>query len=286
MTSKPPLPDWLLERMAVDELPPGRSDRAELAQRADEPEVAARLETLQASNQEILAAYPPATVAAEVERRTRLAEARAGAQRARSRPRPRPRPMWQWALAGSAAVAAAVAVAVVTRSDGPGEMVAIYTPGTGPGAEPSAEVVRPKGDARLLVFRKRAEAVEALERNAVVRPGDLLQLSYLAAGRPHGVVLSIDGGGAVTLHYPERPDGDTALAEGGPVSLAHSYQLDDAPEFERFFLITADRAIAVEDLLESARALADEADRARAEPLALSPGLDQYSILLRKESQP
>ena len=59
--------------------------------------------------------------------------------------------------------------------------------------------------------------------------------------------------------------------------------LDDAPEFERFFFITADQPIDVGGSLASLRAFAQRSDRATA-PLELPSGMNQMSLRLRKPS--
>ena len=128
-----------------------------------------------------------------------------------------------------------------------------------------------------------AATSERLETGDQADEGDLLQLSYLAAGRSHGVILSIDGRGAVTLHWPDRRGGATALVPSGEVRLDHAYELDDAPGFERFFLVTGADALDVNAILDAAEDLAADADRARDGALALAEGLEQRSVLLLKE---
>ncbi len=61
-------PDWLLERIALEELPAAKLQAARL-QLESEPDGQARLEELQASNREILGRIPPADVSLEVTRR-------------------------------------------------------------------------------------------------------------------------------------------------------------------------------------------------------------------------
>lgn len=75
-------------------------------------------------------------------------------------------------------------------------------------------------------------------------------MSYVAAGRAHGVIVSIDGRGQVTLHFPADAGAPTALESGRAVPLSHSYELDDAPLFERFMFVTAE---APDDLLAKLR---------------------------------
>jgi hypothetical protein len=273
MAPQPRVPDWLLERIALGELPPGQAD--ELARRmAADPTAQARLQALRASNQEILSALPPAQVAAEVERRRRVARA---AEPARARPR-------AWLAAAGAMATAAAVLALVLLPGRNGER----------GLAPPDEITRVKGEPQLIIHRKRGEDVERLERDASVRAGDLLQIAYVAAGRAHGVILSIDGAGAVTLHHPTTPDGTTALSGRGAVELAHSYELDDAPGFERFFFVTAapspdrpaDGPVDVTRVLDQARALARDPAAGRSALLDLPDSLQQSSFLLRKETRP
>jgi hypothetical protein len=272
MAQQPRVPDWLLERVALDEIPPGQAD--ELARRmAADPTAQGRLEALRASNQEILAALPPAQVTAEVERRRRVAAAAASAP---------PRPRAWLAGAGALAAAAAVLAMVLLPRDH----------GSSPEVVPLGED-RAKGDPHLVIHRKRGDEVQRLERDAAARSGDLLQIAYVAAGHAHGVILSIDGAGAVTLHHPTAPDGITALSSKGVVDLAHAYELDDAPGFERFFFVTSRRAsggqpggsIDTAQILERARALARE-PAAESAPLDLPNSLQQWSFVLRKEHHP
>src|SRR5690606_4130862 len=90
---------------------------------------------------------------------------------------------------------------------------------------------------------------ERLAPGATVRPGDVLQLSVIRGDAAYGWVVSVDGAGAVTLH------GGGELAPGR-APLPNAYRLDDAPSFERFFLVTDDEPIARDDVVRAARALA------------------------------
>lgn len=135
---------------------------------------------------------------------------------------------------------------------------------------------------RLEVHRSHGGGgAEELREGAVAREGDLLQLSYVAAGRRYGAVVSVDGRGIVTLHWPEEGGPAAPLAQAGAVPLPHAYLLDDAPAFERFFLVTGDNAFDSATVVEAARRLA-AAGRARQDPLPLPAGLDQRALLLVK----
>ncbi|HVV49481.1 MAG TPA: ActD-like protein, partial [Polyangia bacterium] len=68
----------------------------------------------------------------------------------------------------------------------------------------------------------------------------------------------------------------------GEVRLPSAYQLDDAPAFERFFLVRAEAPFEVAPVVAAARALAARTDEARRAPLPLPAGFDQVSLTLEK----
>ncbi len=257
-------PDWLLERIALGELPEDvlAAARARLER---EPGGAARLTRLDEDSRRTLERHPPAAVAAEVERRLRIARVRALPER---------RGWWQ-GLSLGVPVAASLALLFVSTSR--------ELPVPGPGPQPTLlDTDRIKGNARLRIHRQGVGPAESLADGARARPGDLLQLSYVSGGEPYGVVLSLDGRGAVTLHHPATLTGSTELKSGDAVALAHSYELDDAPAFERFVLVTSKVPVDVGSVLEAARGLARQSSEARSQPLPLPEGLAQFSFTLEK----
>lgn len=217
------VPQLLLERLALGELPP--EDRDALESRL-EPEDRERLDAIARSNEEILAAHPPAVVAAGIERRLE-------AQRRRRRL------LWIAAPVAAAAVVVLLMLVLPLLSAPP----------------PSGRVgpTRPKGEPMIFVFRKQDRRAEELQPGSTVSTGDLLQITYTASGARHGVILSVDGRGKLTLHFPDAPDRSTALAPGGPHALPFSYELDDAPEFERFFFVTSRTPIDIRNVMSRAR---------------------------------
>ena len=218
------VPDWLLERLAASELPPAQARvLRERLVAAGEQE---RLDALAASNAEILAAHPAGEVMAEVRRRAALPISVA----AHRRPA-----IWRpvWALSFAAAGAAAIALLLVRAPAGPSK------PNLALG-EPE-ETITSKGlQPSLGLYRKTAAGVERLGAATHVHPGDIVQVRYIAAGKRYGVVASCDARGAVTLHLPETAGRAVALAKDGERALAHSYELDGSPGFERFVFVTAD----------------------------------------------
>ena len=258
------LPDWLVERVALDEVPPASRERID---RADPRELAERVAALRAENDAELAAYPAGPAVAQIEARVATAK-----QRRRQR-------RLAWLAAASTAVAAAAVLLVVTKHPAP------ETRGVDTDAGP--ENTRPKGLPRLVAFRQAGDHAEQLAADSLVHAGDLIQLRYKPVRARYGVIASLDGNGVVTLHFPSREDAPAAATAlvPMPTSLPTAYALDDAPSFERFFFITADHPLDVAHSLAAVRALAGRADAADA-PLALPAGLQQWSLRLRKpESQ-
>ncbi|WP_342374325.1 ActD protein [Myxococcus stipitatus] len=263
-------PDWLLERIALGELPEDTLAAAR-AKLELEPHGQSRLARLEADSRETLTRHPPAGVAKEVARRRRTASLVADAAR------PSEQPEWH-GLSLSIPVAASLVLLLLSVQPDLG----VESPSLTPAHVELMETVGIKGTARLLVYRQENGTVELLRDRARAQRGDLLQLSYLSGGRRHGVVVSVDGRGAVTLHHPTLLLGSTSLEGGEAVSLTHSYELDDAPGFERFFFVTSDSPVDVGAVLQAARLLARHPSEASIRPLPLPRTLAQTSFTLEK----
>lgn len=249
------LPDWLVERVALDEVPP--ASRARLG--GAEPELAARVAALRDADAAELAKYPAAPAVAQIEARVRATVAT----------RRRRRLAMLAGVIGTACILL-VAMRLIGRD--------ASSPDTRPIVDAGGE--RAKGAPRVVAYRHAGDHPELLREDALVKPGDVLQLRYKPERAKHGVIASIDGAGEVTLHYPATEGGSTELAKEA-TSLPHSYALDAAPRFERFFFVTCDEPIDVVRTLNTLRVFAQRADSATAEP-ALPAELDQWSLRLRK----
>jgi len=258
------LPDWLVERAALDEVPAASRDRVE---RADPGELASRVAAVRDDDAAEIARHPVAPAVAQIEARI-AAESRQRTQRRRRRAR------WL-GLATSAAATIVIARLAIEGSAPP------------PDPDDQTQGVRAKGAPHLLAFRHAGDTIERLAEDAVVRAGDVIQLRYHAGGQRYGVIASLDGAGLVTLHFPEREDAppDATAIAPKPTALPDAYALDAAPRFERFFFITANSPLDVSRTLAAVRALAPRDDSATA-PLALPPGLRQWSLRLRKADHP
>lgn len=253
-----PTPEWLVERLRAGDLPSGEAARVRARLEAEGG--LGRLEALRRADEAALRAHPPGVAAAEIHRR-------AGGRPPRWPRRP--------LLLVPALAAAAVAILVSVR------------PPPGPPVSIVLEDGRPKGLAsRLEIRRARPGAPpELLADGAAVRAGDTIQLAYVGAPPAgealYGVVISLDGRGQVTLHWPEQAGPAVPLTPGRAVPLPHAYRLDDAPAFERFFLVTSAAPFEAEAVLDAARRLARGA-RPDRDPLPIPPALAQRALLLVK----
>lgn len=220
-------PDYLLELLHAGALPPDREAEVR-ARLAAEVDGAARIEALRSADEQFLAAHPPEVVLPAVRNLAAVAPAAPGGVR-------------PWRPSRVFAVAATLAAAVV--------VVVLARPAVDERpATPELEQTRLKG-ARpsLSLFRRTATGSERLKSGATVRPGDELQLSYTAAGLQYGAIVSVDGAGGVSRHFPSE-SGTTELESGGSILLDHAFELDDAPGFERFFFVASDDPINPRDI--------------------------------------
>ena len=216
------VPDLWVEQLALGELDADK--RAEVERRlAEEEGGGARLEAIRASNAKILSAMPTRVFVAAVEQRAAAAPGRRGLG---------------WTAVAVTALAALLLVMVgVPAAIGP-------SGGVSDGA-------RAKGSPAIQLHRM-GETAPLLDGGSA-EPGDRLQVSYTAAGAEFGAILSVDGRGTVTWHLPRDGRRSVRLRPGGAVPLDHSYELDDAPEFERFLFVTGPTDFALDEVEEQVR---------------------------------
>jgi hypothetical protein len=235
------IPELLLERYRLDELPDAA--RAAIAREAAaDPELQARLDALDRSDAAIREQYAPSVLVPRVRRRaTRRVMMLAGAL-------------------STAVLALIVAIPRLT-------------------VQPDDTRIK-EGGPSLAVYRRTSAGSERLIDGDVTRPGDLLRIGYASGGREYGIILSIDGAGAVTLHLPPSGDRAVHLEPGGIRLLDSSYELDAAPRIERFYFVTGKRPFEVAPVLAAARH-AGGAPNA----LPLPAGLEQVTFAVQKAVQ-
>ncbi len=260
------LNNWELERFLLEELPPERMN--EIKKLAEEnPEIQQRITSLKRSNKDILKQYPSESMIPDILRRYEE-----GKRQERIRVRTKPFG-WQRFLYAVPALAAALLIGFVV----------FFNRGTLP---PDTRI---KGEeeidftkAQIIIYRKIADEVSILKDGDQAAAGDLLQIAYVPGEKAFGVIFSIDGNRVVTLHFPERQTASTALKQEKKVLLWSSYELDEAPGFERFFYITAMEDIDVQSILKKAKVLAELPGSAAEGILDLPQAYTQFSILLNK----
>ena len=179
------------------------------------------------------------------------------------------------------AAAVVVVIAVAARTAAP---PGVESPAAQP---PAASEDRVKGiGSALALYRRTAEGSETLADGAIARKGDLIRVGYRAAGRSYGAIVSIDGGGSVTMHLPPAGDRAAPLKREPTVLLEEAYELDDAPLWERFYFIAGDAPFEMAPVMHAAREAAARTPRLPPAGLALPRGLQQSNFTLQKESRP
>lgn len=254
---------YRLERFALDEISATERESTfnKLREKGQNPDdIKAEID---ASNADILAKYPPRMMAARIQDRLQKS----------TRPRAAKSRYFAAALTTTALATALLAVFVLPTD------ISTDSPVQNQQIEPG---IRYKGlKPSLQIWRQTESNPEQLENNALATAGDRLQLRFQAAGAQHGLIASIDGRGQTTLHFPDFEGGDTTLPQGAS-TLNHSYQLDDAPEFERFFFITSAAPIDSAAVLDALEEFAEHPDAAT-DSLILPEDLSSTDFLVNKK---
>lgn len=248
-TPLPELSDLTLERYLLAELPDAVAAQVAEAVRTNS-EIRQRLAALSEAN-------------AVLANTGDLHQLEAGVSTRRAGPQPT---AWRWAPAAVVVTLMVAALSIV--------------PGL---TQPDADTVRVKGDAAALtVYRQVNTGSETLADGAAARAGDLLRVAYRVSTPAFGVIVSIDGAGLVTRHYPVDGTLASRLRAGDGTPLDSAYELDDAPQWERFFLITSAQPFAVWTVLDAAQRVAAAASAEPPATLGLGDGFGEATFLLRK----
>lgn len=261
------IPDILVEQYVLGELPPEKAREIERSEGFFE-----RVAAIERDNAAFLERYPAQAFASRI-RNQHEAEEDSGKTRTTSRSR----------SLRFMALAMPGAAAVIT-------LAFVLFGGLGitfdPSLDPDRGVVRLKGaEPQISVYRSVAggsgQAEELFEGDLASR-GDNLQITYNAAGKPFGTIVSVDGNGTVTLHFPVTASKEPELQVDGEIQLPYAYILDDAPRFERFYFITSDTHFDVSHILDRIRAQADAIASDAADSLDLPDEFVVESVTVRK----
>jgi len=265
----------VMEKYLLGELSGEKAAEIEAAVARD-PGLKKALEEMERSGRDFLSRFPAERIVPAILDRHRRETSRLRAARA-SRPRKR-----LLLLAPAAAATAALALLLILR---PWDRKGIDVTGLDTSTDTTIIKGIPAVDlnkTQLLVFRRLGDRAELLESGQTAAEGDLLQLVYVSAAEPYGLILSLDGRGRVTRHFPLALGQPGRLDLKAKVILPVAIELDDAPLFERFFFVTSHRPIDEDDILRRAIELAADAGRAVREDLALPKGLNQTSLIIHK----
>ena len=129
-------------------------------------------------------------------------------------------------------------------------------PFSSPGQYPAAIYVPPGAPpiSILRLYKKTESDPFLLPDGSTVLEGDEVQIQYNTA-QLFGVILSVDGRGVISQHYPDEGTTSTRIPAGTHV-LPFAFKLDDAPGYEIFFLFTSSQPVNIRDIREKTRQIA------------------------------
>lgn len=243
------------------------------------------LKKLEASDAEILGKYDPASMAAAIESRLTCSDAAKGAETESGAEMKSKIISFSAFRAVRYTVLAAAAALVLVFGINFLNNPAASTGGMVDASEgPVTE--RIKGlKPSLKIYRRTGDSAEILANRDVAAERDLLQIEYIAGSFKYGVIFSIDGLGTLTMHFPTYAGVAAELDHNGAVLLPYAYELDDAPDFERFFFITGGSSFDIDEVLDAAYELAADSRSARRKFLDIPDTYYQTTILLKKGAE-
>lgn len=266
----------LLEKYRLGELTDAEMIRLE-AQYPDKKQLQKELDALEESDAEILKKYPPRDMAAAISEK--LAAGAPEEENSKIKAFPAFKAFRYTAVAAAAALVIVLGISFLNNpaATSTGGMVA---------ASDGLAKERVKGlNPSLKIYRRTGDSAEILANRDAAYERDLLQIEYIAGSFRYGVIFSIDGRGTVTMHFPTYAGIAAELDHNGAVLLPYSYELDDAPDFERFFFITGGSSFDIDEVLDAAYELASDGKASRREFLEIPDTYYQTTILLKKGNE-
>lgn len=104
-----------------------------------------------------------------------------------------------------------------------------------------------KSEIRL--YKKTDDGVQLLANGDSVKKGDVIQITYAPGKNNYGVIFSVDGNGNITRHFPEKSWKSERLSHEKPeIPLNFSYELDNAPNFECFVMVSSEKEFNLNDI--------------------------------------
>lgn len=239
------IPDWKLERYLTGDLP--ESEMREIREMEATDEIfAGRVKMMREDNAAILKKLPFERLSEKMEARGTLAS---GGSFISGKGMPAGFKLVKFAAA-AALVLAVVSVALISQRE--------IGPDAGTQIAGGAQVMdvamvdvqddgtRIKGlDARMEIWKKTGDSAVQMQNLDEAREGDEIQLRYSVPEKCFGLLFSMDGNGTITMHMA---DGSQAIAlePGKMTTLPFAYKLDNAPKFEKFFLLTSQKDFTID----------------------------------------
>jgi len=229
----------ILERYVLGELPESRmSELSDLI--SSNPDLKQKIDNIKKSNEEILKKYPFEMVSPGIKNRV-ITEKKQDKSKSKNK---------YFLIPAFAAVTAAVLFFILPLLN------------NSTNNDISTDATRIKGvEANIFIYRKTDSNVELLGDGSTAKKNDLLQIAYSVSGKElYGAIISVDGRGTVTLHYPANGS-SSKIKTGSKVILQNSYELDDAPSFEKFFFFISGSEIETDKIIAGAKILASDPKR-------------------------
>ena len=226
------IPDWKLERYLTGDLPEGEMSEIRELEKTDEV-FARRVKMLREENAAILRKMPFERLAEKMDARD------CGAERKNN--------VIHFGFVKFAAAAALVLAVVSVALFSQREVV----PDAGAQAMDVAMAAQDDGtrikgmDARMEIWKKTGDSAVQMLNLDEAREGDEIQLRYSVPEKCFGLLFSMDGNGTVTMHMADGSQA-VALEPGKMTTLPFAYKLDNAPKFEKFFLLTSQKNFAID----------------------------------------
>lgn len=101
----------------------------------------------------------------------------------------------------------------------------------------------------MYLYRKNSYGVQLLEDGDFAKNGDIIQITYSPGKNEYGIIFSIDGNGNITRHFPEKSwESERLSHEKSEIPLDFSYELDNAPNFECFVMVSSKNQFDLNDI--------------------------------------
>lgn len=101
----------------------------------------------------------------------------------------------------------------------------------------------------IRLYKKTDDGVQLLANGDSVKNGDIIQITYAPGKNNYGVIFSVDGNGNITRHFPEKSWKSERLSHEKPeIPLDFSYELDNAPSFECFVMVSSEKEFNLNDI--------------------------------------